>query len=183
MGISVKRQGVRRNQQPVAQLGDAEAMIGQSLVAVKKRPARRSNFIVVALRRCIHAELGRSITKMVARPVAQAALHGLENAVPRRSPLRPSPGKSPLGCERLVLVIRVVRRDPGARQADLKIRDRLIDQRPDRGIEPHPRAVLGPRRRPGCRESDVSMKPSRMRGDLVTLTVHSFLRFLRRACR
>ncbi len=96
VGISRKRQGIGRDQQPVAQLGDAQAIVGQGLVAVEERPARRPDLVVVALRRGVHAELGRAVAEVVARPVAQAALHRLKHAAPGGTPLRPLAGQRAL---------------------------------------------------------------------------------------
>ena len=103
---------------------------------------------------------------MVAGPVAKAAFQGLEHALPGGAPLLPRARQRALRRERLVLVIRVVRRDPGTRETDLEIGERLVNQRPDRGVETHARAVLGPGWRPTGVKADVSEQAARSGGDL-----------------
>jgi hypothetical protein len=46
-------------------------------------PPRRSDLVIVTLWRGVHAELRGAVSEVVARPVAQAALHGLEYTGPR----------------------------------------------------------------------------------------------------
>ena len=141
-------------------------MVRQGFVAVEKGPARRSDLVVVALRRGVHAELGRAVSEVVARPVAQTALDGLKHAAPRGTTRRPSSGQRALRRKRLVLVVGVVRRDPRAGQANLKASQRPVDQRPDRGVEPHARTELGSCGRPRRAEADIAVQPVGMGGDL-----------------
>ena len=61
-------------------LSDAQAMVRQRFVAVEERPPGGSNFVIVTLRRGVHAELRRAVSEMVPPPVTQAALDGLEDA-------------------------------------------------------------------------------------------------------
>ena len=137
-------------------------MIGQCFIAVEEGPAGRSDLIVVALRRAIHAELWRAIAKMVSSPVPEAAFHRLEDAAPRGATLLPLPRQRALRRERRVLVVRVVRLNPRAGQADLKVFQWLVDQRPDRSVESHASGVAAFGRQLFVAESDVTVKPLRM---------------------
>ena len=168
-GIPLERQAVGRNQQPVAQLGDRQAMIRQGFVAVEEGPPGRADLVVVALRRGVHAELRRPVAEVVAGPVTQATLHGLEDAAPGGTPLRPLSCQRALRRQRPILVIGVVGSDPGAGQANLKAGQRLVDQRPDRRVEPHAYAVLGLRGRARRAEADIAMQAAGMGRDLAGL--------------
>src|SRR5262249_537443 len=100
-------------------------------------PAWRADLVVVALRRAVHAELRRAVAEMVARPIAEPAFHGLKDAAPGGSAFLPGSRQRALGGEWFVLLVRVVRLDPGTGQPDLEIGQRIVNERPDCGVEPH----------------------------------------------
>ena len=82
----------------------------------------------------------------------------------------------PSGASGLSLLSELSGSDPGAGQADLKVGQRLVNQRPDRGVETHARTVLGLRGRAGGAEADVSMQTFGMGRDLAGF---SFFRVFR----
>ena len=146
---SVEGHAIRRNQQAVADLGDAEHVIGQRLTAVKERPTRRRDLGAVTIRRRVHTELWRAVVKTVSRPIAKAAFHRLKHTPVGRATLRPVvAGDGSRRTQRFGAVVAVVRGQPGRRQSDLEVADRPVNQRPDRRVET--RAVsVGLRRRAG----------------------------------
>ena len=102
---------------------------------------------------------------MVARPVAQTPFQGLEDAAPSGSPFLPLPSEGSLRGERLVFVFGVVGRNPGAGQTDLEIGQRLVDQRPDGGVETHASGEAGTRRGMVMAETDVTVQTLGMLAD------------------
>ena len=158
LGLALEGQRVGRDQQPVAQLRDAEPMIRQRLGVIEEGPTRRADLVVVALRRGIHAELRRAVAEAIAAPIAEPAFDGLEHAVPSRSALLPSARERAFRRERTILVVGVVGQDPTACEPDLEMRERLIDQRPCGGVETHAVAVLCTVRRLTRAVADVAVQ-------------------------
>ncbi len=160
-----ERQAVGRDQQPVAQLGQAQAIVRQRLIVLKECPTRRTDLVIVTLRCGVHAELRQIIEEMVAGPVARAALDGLENRIPSGAALLPAAGVGAGRRQRRVLVVRIVRHDPGAGEADLEIGQRPVNQRPDGGIKTNPRAIFGRLWRAVRVAADVTMQAARVCAD------------------
>ena len=144
---------------------------GSASLSVEKRPTWRTDFVVVALRRGVHAELGRAVTEVVAGPVAETAFHRLKNAIPGRTALLPGPRERALWRQRLVLVVGIVRLDPCTRESNLKIRQRLIHQRPDRRIKAHAGGVAAVGRQRLVAEADVAVQPLGVRSDGASLVL------------
>ena len=142
---AVEGQTIGRNQEAIADLRDAEAVISEWPAAVEERPTGRGDFVGVTVGRAVHAELRRAVVKAIARPVAESALERLKHRVKGRAALRPTVARQRARrTKRLRLVVRVVGQDPSRRQSDLKSRNRPRNQRPHRRVET--RAVMELRR-------------------------------------
>ena len=140
--VSLEGQPVGGNQKTVADLRDAEHVVGQRLAAVEERPARRRDLGAVTVGRRVQTELRRTVVETIPRPVAEAAFHRLKHAPVGRPTLRPVvAGDGSRRTQRFGAIVTVVRGQPGRRKADLEVADRPIDQRPNRRIETRAVAV------------------------------------------
>ena len=121
-GRTTERQSVWRNQQSIADLRDAEAIVWERSSVIKKRPTGRCDFVGIAIWRAIHAELGRTIVKTISRPVSKSTFKRLKDTVKCRTSLWPTIARNCAhGTERFRSIVRVVRKNPSGWKADLKI--------------------------------------------------------------